>query len=205
MSEQRSRRRYMRDLGTAVVIGSLAGCSGDGGDGDGGGESGDTTPAETPTDSPTPTPTPTPTETPRETPAETPTPAPQETPTATPTGLNKADIDEYLSDTDNYDGSIVDGTGQDEVSVDVGADGNGGGFAFGPPAIRIETGTTVVWEWTGVGGLHNVVAKNGAFDSGDPISDPDTTFEFTFTETGTWLYFCTPHRALGMKGAVVVE
>ncbi len=199
MSEERSRRRYMRELGTAVVIGSLAGCSGDGGDADGG----DTTPTDTPTDSPTATPTPTPT--PTETSQQTPTATPQETPTATPAGGGTAEIDEYLSDTDNYDGSITDRTGQDGVSVAVGAEGNGGGFAFGPAAIGIETGTTVVWEWTGMGGLHNVVAEDGTFDSGDPVSDPGTTFEFTFTETGTWLYFCNPHKALGMKGAVVVE
>lgn len=203
MSKQRSRRRYMRELGTIVTIGSLAGCGGDGGDGD---EGGDTTPADTPTASPTPTPTPTATETSQETVAETPTPAQQETPTATPgSGDNNAEVDEYLSDADNYDGTISDRTGQDEVSVDVGAEGNGGGFAFGPPAIRIETGSTVVWEWTGMGGLHNVVAENGTFDSGDPVSNPDATFEFTFTETGTWLYFCNPHKALGMKGAVIVE
>jgi len=203
MSKQRSRRRYMRELGTVVTIGSLAGCGGDGGDGD---EGGDTTPADTPTASPTPRPTPTATETSQETVAETPTPAQQETPTATPgSGDNNGEVDEYLSDADNYDGSISDRTGQDEVSVDVGAEGNGGGFAFGPPAIRIETGSTVVWEWTGMGGLHNVVAENGTFDSGDPVSNPDATFEFTFTETGTWLYFCNPHKALGMKGAVIVE
>jgi halocyanin-like protein len=63
----------------------------------------------------------------------------------------------------------------------------------------------VVWEWTGEGGQHNVVAEDGTFDSGDPVAGSDATFEYTFGESGTWLYYCAPHRALAMKGAVVVE
>ncbi len=197
-------------MGVVVAAGAIAGCGGDGGDGgdgtsDGGGEGGgeDTSPTDTPTGTPTATATPTAAET------ETPTAAGSETPTATQTatatGDGNAAVDEYLSDVGNYDGSVADMTGQGEVVVDVGAQGNGGGFAFGPPAVRIETGTTVVWEWTGMGGLHNVVAEDGTFESGGPVTDPETTFEYTFSESGTWLYFCNPHKALGMKGAVVVE
>ena len=92
-----------------------------------------------------------------------------------------------------------------EAAVDVGAEGNGGGFAFGPPAVRVDTGTTVVWSWTGEGGLHNVLAEDDTFDSGEPVSGSDATFEYTFSEAGTYLYFCEPHKSLGMKGAIVVE
>lgn len=117
---------------------------------------------------------------------------------------DKQRVDDYLSDTDNY-GNIRDRTGASQVTIDVGAEGNGGNFAFGPAAIAVTTGTAISWEWTGEGGQHNVVATDSSdldFRSGDP-QDNDT-FEQTFETTGVGLYFCDPHRGLGMKGAVVV-
>jgi hypothetical protein len=64
-----------------------------------------------------------------------------------------------------------------------------------------------VWEWTGQGGAHNVVAENGAFDSGEPVGEEGTTFEYTFADAGegdVFRYACSPHRGVGMKGAVAV-
>ena len=72
-------------------------------------------------------------------------------------------------------------TGSGEVTVAVGAQGNGGAFAFDPPAIRVSTGTTVVWEWTGEGAQHNVAAAGGGFES-DMSSEEGYTFEHTFAE-----------------------
>jgi len=196
MQETKSRRRFVRELGVTAAVLSLAGCSGDGGDGSG--------------ETATPTAESTETATPTAESMETATPTAESTETATPTDSGgerggASAIDEYLSDADNYDGTVVDATGQDEVTVEVGAEGNGGGFAFAPPAVRVESGTTVLWDWVGQGGLHNVVAEDGTFDSGEPASGSDNTFEYTFSETGTFLYFCSPHKSLGMKGAVVVE
>jgi halocyanin-like protein len=71
--------------------------------------------------------------------------------------------------------------------------------------VAVSTGTTVVWEWTGEGGAHNVVAEDGTFDSGETVTEAGTTFEYTFEEAGTYTYVCTPHEAVGMKGAVYVE
>jgi len=112
-------------------------------------------------------------------------------------------FDGWLSNVGNYDG-VADETGSSEVTVAVGTQGNGGNFAFDPPAVRISTGTTVVWEWTGQGAQHNVVAEGGGFES-DLSSEEGYTFEHTFSESGTYKYACTPHRTLGMKGVVVVE
>ncbi|RLM53226.1 halocyanin domain-containing protein [Halobellus sp. Atlit-31R] len=109
----------------------------------------------------------------------------------------------YLSDTSNYDG-VVDETGRSEVSVTVGAESNGGNWGYGPAAIRVSPGTTVVWEWNGRGGPHNVVAEDESFRS-EQVTSAGHTFSQTFSEPGTTLYYCTPHRGLGMKGAVVVE
>ena len=58
------------------------------------------------------------------------------------------------------------------------------------------------WEWIG-NGHHNVIAKDGLFDSGSP--EEGTIFEYTFDELGTTYYFCKPHQQAGMKGVVVVE
>ena len=108
-----------------------------------------------------------------------------------------------LSDTDNFDG-VVDKTGSSDVPVTVGSEANGGNFGFGPAAIRVSTGTTVVWEWTGLGSSHNVVAENGSFES-ELVAEEGHTFPQTFEEPGTIKYYCTPHRTMGMKGVVVVE
>jgi halocyanin-like protein len=111
------------------------------------------------------------------------------------------DLESWLSDANNYDG-IQDATGQDEVTVEVGAGENG--LAFGPAAVRVDPGTTVRWEWPGEGGTHNVAATDGAFRSGDAVSGSDVTFEHTFESDGEYRYVCEPHETVGMLGAVVV-
>jgi len=117
-----------------------------------------------------------------------------------------SEVQEYLSETDNFEGSVQDETGTDTVEVDVGAEGNGGNFGFSPPAIRVDTGTTVRWVWTGEGGQHNVVAEDGYGDfESKQIGDEGFEYPQTFDEAGTTLYYCTPHKGLGMKGAVIVE
>jgi len=126
------------------------------------------------------------------------------------------DYGDWFDDVDNYE-ETEDLTDEDEVTVDVGAED---GFRFDPPAIRIDQGTTVIWEWTGDGGGHNVVhvpedeeelGIEDATGADDPLFESDITseegftFEYQFEDTGTYLYVCEPHRQQGMKGAVVVE
>jgi len=177
------RRTVLRATGLAAVGGltGLAGCSGGGGSG---GESGDD--AET----------------------EEPTPTPTETEPPTETGdsggsSGSASFDGWFDDVDNYDG-VVDETGSDSVTVEVGTEANGGYYGFGPAAIRVSAGTTVTWEWTGQGSSHNVAAEDGSYES-ELVAEEGHTFEHTFESTGTNKYACTPHKALGMKGVVVVE
>lgn len=110
-----------------------------------------------------------------------------------------SNIEEWLSETDNYDGNI-ETLNENSVTVKAGPESNE--MVFAPAAIRITPGTTVTWKWIG-SGTHNVVAKGGQFNSGAP--ETGATFEHTFETTGTILYYCKPHRTLGMKGAIVVE
>jgi halocyanin-like protein len=112
-------------------------------------------------------------------------------------------FDGWMSDVDNYE-AVFDRTGQSEVRVGVGTEGNGGAYAFGPPAIQVDPGTTVVWEWTGNGGQHNVVSESGASFESELVAEAGFTFEYTFEEAGVTKYYCLPHRSLGMKGVVVV-
>lgn len=119
-------------------------------------------------------------------------------------GSAAAAYDGWLDDVDNYDGTH-DYRGEDEVHVEVGAGDSG--LLFGPAAILIDPGTTVVWEWTGEGGGHNVVATDETFDSGDAVSEEGETFEHTFDdaeEGDTFNYVCAPHEAVEMKGAVAI-
>ncbi|MGB9956561.1 halocyanin domain-containing protein [Haloferax prahovense] len=177
-----TRRRFTALTATAALSTALAGCSGSGGDAANaadGGES-DATTAES---------------------------------TAEPTtesggdggsgGGSAPQFDGWFDNVDNYDG-VTDETGSSTVTVTVGAQANGGAFGYGPAAVRVSPGTTVVWEWNGEGGSHNVAAADGGFES-ELVGDSGHTFEHTFEETGTYKYACTPHETLGMKGAVVVE
>jgi halocyanin-like protein len=113
-------------------------------------------------------------------------------------------IDEYLSDARNYDGRVFDARGNEDVEVVVGA--GEGGLAFDPAAIRIDSGTTVLWEWSGQGGIHNVASveeSDEEFQS-DRQSSEGATFKHSFDAGGIALYECMPHAGQGMLGALEV-
>ncbi|KAB7519706.1 halocyanin domain-containing protein [Halosegnis rubeus] len=117
------------------------------------------------------------------------------------TAQEGTDLTDWLADTDGA-GSVTDRTGSDTVTVTVGADANGGAFGYGPPVVRIDPGATIRWEWTGGGGSHNVIASDGSFES-SMQGEQGATFEHTFESAGVTRYYCTPHKAVGMRGAVV--
>jgi halocyanin-like protein len=122
---------------------------------------------------------------------------------ATGTASAQSDYGGWLSDVGNYDGNVVDATGQDTVTIDVGVQANNGPNGFGPPAVQVNPGTTIVWEW--VEGSHNVVDEGGAFET-EITAESGFTFEHVPESTGVIKYYCAPHRAMGMKGVVdVVE
>ncbi|AQL43822.1 halocyanin [Halorientalis sp. IM1011] len=118
-------------------------------------------------------------------------------------GATRPDFGGYLDDANGYGGGQpADQTGNDEVTVQVGTGSQG--YGFSPPAVHVDTGTTVVWEWTGEGGAHNVVSNDEVFDSGAAESGSGVTFEYTFEEGGIYNYHCVPHEGMGMKGSIVV-
>lgn len=92
----------------------------------------------------------------------------------------------------------------------------GDDYYFDPIGLFVESGETVTFELDS--GNHSATAyKNGngqasvtripdgadAFDSGI-LSEQGATFEHTFEMTGTYDYFCSPHKSLDMIGRIVV-
>ncbi|MEA2552183.1 MAG: hypothetical protein QOJ65_359 [Fimbriimonadaceae bacterium] len=78
----------------------------------------------------------------------------------------------------------------------------------------IHVGDTIHWVWQNA--HHNVVSVEGsaeAFDSGFPTGGSlPYSFDHTFTNVGTFWYYCTPHgqdlgngTATGMAGTITVE
>jgi len=116
---------------------------------------------------------------------------------------DKPSFDGWLDGVSNYDG-VTDKTGSDSVTVKVGSKANGGNFGFDPAAIKISKGTKVTFQWTGKGGAHNVVDKNDAFES-KLTAESGHTFTHTFSKSGTYKYYCEPHKSLGMKAVIEVE
>ena len=112
------------------------------------------------------------------------------------------EYDGWFDDVGNFDGT-VDMTGEDEVTVEVGA--GAAGLAFAPPAIHVDPGTTVVFEWTGEGGGHNVVEQEtGERYESERTGEEGTVYDLTFETDGISKYVCVPHVGNGMKGAVAV-
>ncbi|MFB6137017.1 MAG: halocyanin domain-containing protein [Halobacteriaceae archaeon] len=114
---------------------------------------------------------------------------------------DEIDYGGWFENVSNFEGT-VDRRGQDSVTVTVGAQGNGGPYAFDPPAVHVDPGTTVTWEWSGNGG-HDVAATDDSFAS-ELKRKEGYTFEHTFDSPGVTRYKCTPHAPMGMKGAVAV-
>lgn len=73
-------------------------------------------------------------------------------------------------------------------------------FAFGPAAIEIDAGTTVVWE-NYDSAAHTVTADDGSFDSGEVTQGQ--TFSQTFDTPGTFTYHCAIHP--NMTGTITVR
>ena len=91
-------------------------------------------------------------------------------------------------------------------------------FMFDPETLEVESGTTVTWTnednilhtvTSGIGQEQGVpgVSKDkeakpdGMFDQ--EMDGAGATFEFTFDESGKYLYYCAIHP--GMTGTVVVQ
>ena len=109
----------------------------------------------------------------------------------------------FMDGVENYEATL-DYRGEDTVEIAVGAGETG--LQFEPPAILIDPGTEVVWEWTGEGGEHDVASRAGEEFESELTDEAGFTFEHAFESEGTIsAYVCTPHEAQGKKGVVVTD
>ncbi len=86
-----------------------------------------------------------------------------------------------------------------------------------PDEVTIRVGQTVVW--TNASSVFHTVTDDPAlakdrghaqlpegaqpFNSGNIA--PGEVFRYTFEASGTYVYFCIPHEAVGMVGKVIVQ
>ena len=79
------------------------------------------------------------------------------------------------------------------------------GMAFSPANKTISVGTTI--KWTNYDGFNHTVTSgvpgtpSGLFDSGNIGSNG--TFSYTFTQAGTFNFFCKIHNS--MRGTITVQ
>jgi plastocyanin len=88
--------------------------------------------------------------------------------------------------------------------------------AFDPARLEVAAGTTVTWTQTDEGSIHTVTSGTVETDAtGATTADADARFDsgqlthgerfsFTFSEPGTYPYFCVIHQAT-MRGEVSVR
>lgn len=82
--------------------------------------------------------------------------------------------------------------GKAEIKID--------NFTFAPEVLTVSAGTTVTWvNHDDI--PHSVVDKNSQFRS--HALDTDQSYSFTFTQTGSYDYFCGLHPH--MMGKIVVK
>jgi predicted lipoprotein with Yx(FWY)xxD motif len=77
-------------------------------------------------------------------------------------------------------------------------------FAFDPKDLTIPAGTTVIWH-NSDSATHTVTSDTGLFDGNLPGG---ADFQFTFSQPGTYPYYCKPHGGMGgqgMAGVITVQ
>ena len=77
-------------------------------------------------------------------------------------------------------------------------------MVYSKKIINVNVGDTVLWKATTKG--HNVqFVRNGTPEGVDKYkSKMNVDAEYTFKIPGIYAYWCTPHKAMGMIGFVVV-
>ena len=91
----------------------------------------------------------------------------------------------------------------------------GGALTFSPDPVNISVGDTVRWTWAT--GFHSVTSgqtciADSQFCSPDDmncsagtLSGPGTVYMHTFSQGGTYSYFCSLHCNFGMTGTINVS
>ena len=89
--------------------------------------------------------------------------------------------------------------------------GPGGNLVFEPATVYVAPGDTVHFVWESDN--HNIVVEDqpeganweGTEGDANTLYNTGHEYEHTFETTGTYSYFCQPHRTAGMVGEVIVN
>ena len=77
-------------------------------------------------------------------------------------------------------------------------------FTFTPAAVTIDRGTTVRWRNT-TGTFHTVTPDGNTVFQEWQTNAQGQTFDVRFDQPGTYRYYCSPHRVIGMMGVITVR
>ena len=89
------------------------------------------------------------------------------------------------------------------VEVKLGTDA--GMLAFEPSTVTIKAGDTVKFVNNKLAPHNAVFEGNDQYSHSDLAFNPGESWEETFSEAGTFDFYCEPHRGAGMVGKVIVE
>ena len=89
------------------------------------------------------------------------------------------------------------------VEVKLGADS--GMLAFEPSSVTIKAGDTVKFVNNKMAPHNAVFEGHDEYSHSDLAFSPGESWEETFSEAGTFDFYCEPHRGAGMVGQVIVE
>lgn len=121
-----------------------------------------------------------------------------------PSGLQLASGEQAKKQVTATDGLVAD------VSFELESTGGGSVVTinvnnnfFDPADVTISPGTTI--RWVAQAGGHTVTPDGHSQWSEAVFTAAGQTFEVTFNSTGTFNYYCDPHRSLGMTGVIRVQ
>ncbi len=89
------------------------------------------------------------------------------------------------------------------VEVKLGADS--GMLAFEPSSVTIKAGDTVKFVNNKMAPHNAVFEGHDEYSHSDLAFSPGESWEETFSDAGTYDFYCEPHRGAGMVGQVIVE
>lgn len=99
----------------------------------------------------------------------------------------------------------------ENFTVKMGTDA--GQLAFQPAELTVKVGDTVTWSnnklsphnvvFDGSKGLDAAAAK--ALSHSSLVFAPGEGYSTTFSDSGTYVYYCEPHRGAGMIGKIIVQ
>jgi plastocyanin len=77
-------------------------------------------------------------------------------------------------------------------------------FAFGPATITVDRGATVRWR-NATNTFHTVTPDGHTTFEEFQTNAQDQAFDVRFDAPGRYMFYCQPHRALGMVGVIEVR